>query len=169
MESKQGMRAKASAQLGLQGGHEAIEKDEFTKIKGRLELRWRAGMKDEQVEVVDNLITTVGFNMIAQRMENNNVAVLSHIAIGSGSAAPAVGDTALGTELARKAATVNRANNVLTATVTFNAGEGTGTIREVGILNASSGGTLYARTAPSAARVKTSADPLTATWTLTFS
>jgi len=80
---------------------------------------------------------------------------MTHIAVGTGDTAFAAADTTLGTEitdsgLARVAATVTRAttsttNDTVQLVTTFTV-TGTKTIKEVGILNASSTGDLGGRT-----------------------
>jgi hypothetical protein len=134
-------------------------------MKGRLQIR----LNDELVHDIDNLVVTVGKNFVASRMNGTSPAVMSHMAVGTGSTAAAVGNTALATEAARVAldsATVT--TNSITYVATFPAGTGTGALVEAGILNASSAGTLLARTVFSAVN-KGSLDVLTITWTVTVS
>jgi hypothetical protein len=106
------------------------------------------GLVKEDI-TIPNLVVTTGKNFVASRMTGSASAVMSHMAIGSGSVTPAVGDTALGTELGRVALTT--AGGVATnATVefigSFPAGTGTGAVTEAGIFNASSAGTMLCRT-----------------------
>jgi hypothetical protein len=139
--------------------------EELLKMKGRLQIR----LNDELVHDIDNLVVTVGKNFVASRMNGTSPAVMSHMAVGTGSTAAAVGNTALATEAARVAldsATVT--TNSITYVATFPAGTGTGALVEAGILNASSAGTLLARTVFSAVN-KGSLDVLTITWTVTVS
>jgi len=116
-----------------------------------------------------NLVVTTGKNYIADQLSAApNLTKMSHIAVGTGSTAPAVGNTALQTELARKAFTSSvDSANVLTMTATFNTGEAIGALAEAGIFNSSSGGTLLARTLISPVINKTTNDILSVTWTLT--
>ena len=139
--------------------------EELLKMKGRLQIR----LNDELVHDIDNLVVTVGKNFVASRMNGTSPAVMSHMAVGTGNTAAAVGNTALVTEAARVAldsATVT--SNSITYVATFPAGTGTGALVEAGILNASSAGTLLARTVFSAVN-KGSLDVLTITWTVTVS
>lgn len=139
--------------------------EELLKMKGRLQIR----LNDELVHDIDNLVVTVGKNFVASRMNGTSPAVMSHMAVGTGNTAAAVGNTALVTESARVAldsATVT--TNSITYVATFPAGTGTGALVEAGILNASSAGTLLARTVFSAVN-KGSLDVLTITWTVTVS
>lgn len=116
---------------------------------------------------VDNLVVTVGKNWIASRMTATPTA-MSHMAIGSGAVAPAVGDTALGTELGRVAlGTMSTSTNVTTYAATFPAGTGTGAITESGIFNAASAGTMLNRGTFSVIN-KGASDSLAVTWTVTI-
>lgn len=74
-------------------------------------------------------------------------SAMSHIAVGTGTTAVAVGDTELVSELLRKAASYSHSAGTtkLTIQTTFNAGEATGAITEAGICNASSGGIFFDR------------------------
>ena len=125
----------------------------------------QGNIKDEQE--VKNLVVTVGKNFIASRMKDATATAMSHMAIGTGTVAAAVGDTTLGTEVGRVAltSTTVTTNNVAYV-ATFPAGTGTGAITEAGILNASSAGTLLCRTVFSVIN-KGAADTLGITWTVT--
>jgi hypothetical protein len=116
---------------------------------------------------VPNLIVTVGKNFIASRMVGTTPAIMSHMAIGSGAVAPAVGDTALGTELGRVALSASSATGaVVTYTATFPAGTGTGAITEAGIFNAVSAGTMLNRTTFPVVN-KGASDTIAISWTVT--
>jgi len=138
------------------------------QLKGHLQIR----LNNELVRDVDNLVVTAGKGYVANRMKNDvsgGVALMSHMAIGSGTTNPAAGDTALQTQLARVSLTSTAVSNaVVTYVGTFPAGTGTGAATEAGILNASSGGTLLCRTEFNVVN-KGSADTMTVTWTVTVS
>ena len=138
------------------------------QLKGHLQIR----LNNELVRDVDNLVVTAGKGYVANRMKNDvsgGVALMSHMAIGSGTTNPAAGDTALQTQLARVSLTSSAVSNaVVTYVGTFPAGTGTGAATEAGILNASSGGTLLCRTEFDVVN-KGSADTMTITWTVTVS
>lgn len=125
--------------------------------------------KVKQRELVSNLITTVGRDSImAQLLATPGVATPTHMAIGTGAAAPAAGDTALGTELDRNALTSKtRSTNVVTMVGDWAAGDGTGAITEAGIFNAATTGTLYSRATFSVIN-KGASDTLSITWTYTL-
>lgn len=116
-----------------------------------------------------NLVVTVGKSFVASRMVGTASNVMSHMALGSGTTAPAAGDTTLGTELGRVAlAGATAASNVVTYTATFSAGTATGAVTEAGIFNASSAGTMLCRTVFSVVN-KGVDDALSVTWTITIS
>lgn len=91
-----------------------------------------------------------------------------YVAVGTGGTAPAAGDTALQTEVGRKLAnTITRSAAVITVKTHFGLPDGNGTLAEVGILNASTGGTLFARDAVSPAVVKDSSKEMLVEYTIT--
>lgn len=142
------------------------------KLTGNLQvvLRSSDGAVKEKYEI-PNVVTTVGKEYIAARMkETGRPSEMSHMAIGTGTAAAAVGDTALGSEnarvsLATAGGTIN--NNEVVYEATFGAGTGTGAITEAGILNAASSGTLLCRTVFAVIN-KGANDTLAITWTVTI-
>lgn len=114
-----------------------------------------------------NLVVTDGKEWIAGKMDDSvDPTAMSHMAIGTGSTGPVVADSTLQTENARVGLTdtVNSAAAVL-FTATFGPGTGTGVLREAGILNAASNGTLLARVT-FGAQTKNAGDTLTVNWTV---
>ena len=94
------------------------------QLKGHLQIH----LNDELVQDIDNLVVTAGKNLVASRLVGTTPAVMSHMAIGSGTTAAAAGNTALGTELGRVSLTSGSASSaVVTYVATFAAGTGTGT------------------------------------------
>ena len=135
------------------------------QLKGHLQIH----LNDELVQDIDNLVVTTGKNLVASRLVGTTPAVMSHMAIGSGTTAAAAGNTALGSELGRVSLTSGTASSaVVTYVATFAAGTGTGAVTEAGLLNASSGGTLLCRTVFSVVN-KGANDSMTVTWTVTVS
>lgn len=123
----------------------------------------------KEAKKVPNLVVTVGKNYIASRMVGTAATVMSHMAIGTGTGTPAVGDTALGTQAGIVALTAFTAStNTVTATATFAAGTGTGAITEAGIFNAASAGTLLCRTTFPVVN-KAAGDSIAITWVVTVS
>jgi hypothetical protein len=119
--------------------------------------------------LVPNLVVTVGKNYIASRMASNSATVMNHMAIGTGTATPIAGDTALGTEAGRVAlSSFSATTNAVTATATFPAGTGTGAITEAGILNGDTTGTLLCRTTFPVVN-KAASDSIAITWIITVS
>ncbi len=142
-------------------------------MKGKLNivLTGPDGKVKEQHEV-DNLVVTVGKNFIASSMAKtttNSPAAMTHMEVGTGTTAAAVGDTTLqsavsGSRVSLTSTTVT--NNNVAYVATFPAGTGTGALTEAGIFNASSSGTLLCRTVFSVIN-KGAADTLGITWTVT--
>lgn len=123
----------------------------------------------KEAKKVPNLVVTVGKNYIASRMVGTASTVMSHMAIGTGTTTPAVGDTALATQAGIVSVSAFTAStNTVTATATFPAGTGTGAITEAGIFNASSSGTLLCRTTFPVVN-KAAGDSIAITWVITVS
>jgi hypothetical protein len=134
-------------------------------MKGRLTI----AINDDVVQEIDNLVVTTGKGYVASRMKDATTGVMSHMAIGTGSTAAAVGDTALGGEAGRVALTSTAVSGAdITYVATFPAGTGTAAITEAAVLNASSSGTMLCRTV-FAVVSKQSNDSMTITWTVTAS
>lgn len=131
-------------------------------------------LQDESGQVketreIPNLVVTAGKNFIASRMVGTSANIMSHMAVGSSSTAPAAGDTVLGSELGRVALTSGTSSGaVATYVATFGTGVGTGAIVEAGIFNASSAGTLLCHTTFAVVN-KGANDTMTITWTVTIS
>lgn len=120
---------------------------------------------------VKNLVVTTGLGFIASRMKDASATAMSHMAVGTGTTAAALGQTALVTESARVALSSTTVTANATAyTATFPAGTPATltAITEAGIFNASSGGTMLCRTVFAAVN-KDVNDTLSITWTVTIS
>lgn len=117
----------------------------------------------------ENMVVTLGKQWIAKRMANQGT-VATHIGIGSSATAAALGDTALGAQLARVAMSVaggTVSGATVTYSATFGAGVGTGTVQEAGLFDAATAGTLIARTAGNVI-TKLANDVLTINWSITI-
>ena len=120
----------------------------------------------------NNMVVTAGKNSIASRAVGNTKGEITYCAVGTGIVAPVAGNTALGSELARKLISVRSVSgNVATFSTFFTTSEAIGSLTEAGLFGddatATSGtGTLFARTLIS--RTKTSNDTLTLVWSLTI-
>lgn len=123
-----------------------------------------------------NMVVTFGKNAIAQRLAGQSDAGdITYCALGTSAVAPALGDTALTTEIARKAISVRSySGNVATFQTFFTVSEANGTLREAGLFGNGVGrtasstpgsGQIYCRTAIN--RTKSSADTLTLSWAVT--
>jgi hypothetical protein len=120
-------------------------------------------------EIFKNLVVNVGKDFVASRMVAASATVMSHMAIGSGTTAPAAGDTTLDSELGRVTLASSSATGaVVTYTASFPAGTGTGAVTEAGIFNAGVAGTMLCRTVFSVVN-KGANDSMSVTWTVTVS
>ena len=143
-------------QLSMKGELSVVVRDETTGLI-------------KQSFKVPNLVVTVGKNYIASRMVGTAATVMSHMAIGTGTTTPVVGNTALVTEGGRVAlSSFTASTNTVTASATFPAGTGTGAIAEAGIFNAASAGTLLCRTTFPVVN-KEAGDSIAITWVVTVS
>jgi hypothetical protein len=139
---------------------------EIRDINGKIRDSW----------TVKNLVTTVGFAQLALLAGDASAVPFTYIAVGTSSTAVAVGDTTLTAEitdtgLARAAGTVSRvtttgANDTYQIVKTWTA-TGSKTIEEVGVLNASSAGTLLSH-ALTTSKAVVNGETLTATYKLKF-
>lgn len=122
---------------------------EFAHIKGALEIIHHKADGSVSVRRKDNLILNAGFDFIADAIGKSasRPNVMSHIAVGTGNTEVAAAQTALATELSRKAANYQHTpgTKIFTFTTTFNPGEATGAITEAGVCNAASAGTFIDR------------------------
>ena len=138
------------------------------KLTGTLKI----SLNDEIVHQCDNLVVTAGKNWVAGRFKDGSIpAEMSHMAIGSADTAPAAGNTALATELNRIALTTD-GGTVSTNTVQYDASWTSAAaayaIKEAGIFNAASGGTMLARTTFAVINKGTD-DTVSISWTITVS
>jgi hypothetical protein len=120
---------------------------------------------------IKNLVVTVGKSYIASRMKDATATAMTHMELGTGTTAAAVGDTTLQAAIAasRTALTSTTVTTTSIAYVaTFAAGTGTGAVTEAGIFNAASAGTMLCRTVFSVVN-KGAADTMSITWTITVS
>ncbi len=127
----------------------------------------QGNVKDERA--IKNLVVSAGKTFIASRMVGTSQAIMTHMAIGTGTTTPAVAQTTLTTEAGRVTlASSSSSSNAVTYTATFPAGTGTGAITEAGIFNAASAGTLLCRTTFPVVN-KAAGDSIAVTWVVTVS
>jgi len=141
-------------------------------LKGRLTVNLiAADGTTKETQEIPNLVVTTGKTFVASRMAGTSATVMSHMAIGTSSTAAAVGNTTLGSEVARVAlASTTATNNDIVYVATFPAGTPSSSagVVEAAIFNASSSGTMLCRTVFSIIN-KASTDSLSITWTITAS
>lgn len=149
--------------------------NESLKLRGDLQINVIG--KDGKVKESrheKNLVVNTGLGFIASRMEGTSAAVMSHMAVGSGTTAAAAGDTDLETILGAREAidstTANGAsgNGTVVYVSSFEASESTGAVTEAGIFNALTGGDMLCRTVFPVVN-KGADDTLSITWTITLS
>lgn len=143
-------------------------------VTGRVHLyMWDTETGEVKVdEWGENLVVTTGKNHIADQMSDQGEAAMSHMAVGTGTTAAALGDTALETELDRNALTSTTQGtggdaNKVTYVGDWPPGDGTGAITEAGIFNSASSGTMLCRRV-FAVKNKGATDSLTVTWEISF-
>jgi len=149
-----------------------IEVVEFKPVGTVLVQLFDAHMRLKDERFLDNLIVTVGKNDITdQLLASPAQAKPTHMELGTGTTAPAAGDTALQTVIgsSRVALTSKtRSTNVLTMVGDWAAGTATNAaITEAGVFNAASAGDMYSRATFTAIN-KGASDTLKITWTYTI-
>lgn len=115
-----------------------------------------------------NLVVSVGLNFIAARL-TGTPAVMSHMALGAGTAAAVLANSAVGSELGRVPLVSSAVSaNTVTYAATFLPGAATGAVTESGIFNASAAGTMLCRTVFPVIN-KGVGDTLSVSWVVTIS
>lgn len=144
--------------LGLAGRLTLTLKDETGRIKDQREVK--------------NLVVGTGLGFITSRMVGVSSAVMSHMALGSGTTTQASGDTDLESILGSRIALDGTArsgtnNETVTYTATFGPGVATGAVTEAGVFNALSSGTMLCRTTFPVVN-KQAGDTLLIAWAITL-
>ena len=124
-------------------------------------------VKDERD--LKNLVVSTGLAFIASRMKEATADVMSHMSLGTGTTAAALGNTTLETEISGSRVSLTSTTvtaNQVTYIASFAAGVGTGAVTESGIFNASSSGTMLCRTVFPVVN-KQAGDSMNVTWTVT--
>tara|TARA_R110000822_G_scaffold90670_4_gene209494 strand:+ start:7531 stop:7956 length:426 start_codon:yes stop_codon:yes gene_type:complete len=113
------------------------------KMTGHLSI----AINNEVVQEVPNLVVTDGKEYVASRMKDTTKSAMSHMGVGTGSAAALPSNAALGGQVDRVSLTSTVVSGVtITFLATFPAGTGTGAITEAGLFNQSSAGDMLCRT-----------------------
>jgi hypothetical protein len=125
----------------------------------------------KEIRKAKNLVVSAGKTYLASRAVSGSASsIMSHMAIGTGTATPGASDTALGTEAGRVTLdSGSNSANAITYTATFPAGTGTGAITEAGVFNAASAPqTMLCRTTFPVVN-KAAGDSIAVTWVVTIS
>lgn len=113
-----------------------IKKSDIVGIRGDLKFILKDVNTDkEEIKEYKNLIVNLGKYVIARLLAGDTTysGNINYGAVGTGANAPAVTDTQLQTELARKAkSNASRNNNIATITFFFNTSEANGALKEFG-------------------------------------
>lgn len=122
---------------------------------------------------IKNLVVNTGLAFIISRMVGTTKGVMSHMALGSGTAAAAAGQTDLvsmlgAREVLDSTTILGTLNEKVQYVASFEAGDATGAVTEAGLFNASAGGDMLCRTVFPVVN-KAADDMLTVTWTVTLS
>jgi hypothetical protein len=124
--------------------------NEGMKVHGELSLALRKADGQIVEKRKANMIVDAGFDLIADALGSpTRPALLSHIAVGDDNTntAAAAGQTALLSEIFRKAATYahTAGTKTFTLSTTLATGEATGALTEAGVFNADTAGTMFDR------------------------
>lgn len=127
----------------------------------------------KETRKIENLVVNSGLAFIISRMVGTAKAVMSHMALGSGTTAAAPGDTALQSQLGSRVSLdsttiAGSENEKVVYVCTFGAGAGTGAVTEAGIFNDSVAGDMLCRTVFAVVN-KAADDTMEITWTITLS
>jgi hypothetical protein len=149
--------------------------EDVIKLRGHIEASLRDIYGNELQRVSqDNTVVTVGRRWVLQQLESTDIATaqtISHLAVGTGTTAPATSDAALGGESLRKAIGTFTTSNLTSnppswrAEVSFATNEANTTLGEVGLFQSSSGGTMLARATYSTIN-KTTSNTLSISYTI---
>lgn len=144
---------------------------ESAYVKGNVHIKvFDKNKKIKEEKEIKNLVVNTGINYITDRMIGNSPAIMSHMAVGSDQTFQSAGDTALKAEITNGRvelfpAPVKPDIDKIVYEATFEPGEGTGPIREVGIFNSPTGGVMLCRTTFNVIN-KDVEDTITINWTI---
>lgn len=147
-------------------------------FKGKLKLTFK-NEKTGKIRVFkyNNMVVNTGLYAIAARLAGTDIpantkGAITYCAVGTGTNAPAAGNTDLQTELDRKQIAVRSSTNaVATFRTYFNTGEANGALKEVGLFgddatSTTDSGTLFCRA--NIDKTKTAANSLTIDWEISI-
>ena len=150
-----------------------LKKQEKLLLKGRAKLIVTDPKTGKVIKIIEskNLIVTVGKQYVADMLIDKDAAHdvgLTHQAIGTSATAPALNDTQLGAEAARKALTSkSRVGIEITLSTFFTAAESSYNIKEAGVFGHASA-SLTANTGKLLSRWLVSYDNSAGNYDLTF-
>jgi hypothetical protein len=138
------------------------------KITGALTIE----KNGEVIQRTKNLVVTSGKQWVARMMKDTD-SIMTHMEVGTSTAAAAAGNTALGSPISggRNALSISGgtvSGATITYAATWPAGDATGAITEAGIFDSASGGDMLARTVFAVVN-KAVNDTITISWTITIS
>ena len=151
--------------------------DKVKKLTGKVTLTFQNVATGKfRKYIYHNLVVDAGINSIAARLSGSDVpankkGTITYCALGTGTTAPAAGDTTLETELVRKEiSTRESTTDTATFRTFFTTDEGNGTLKEAGLFGddaseTADSGTLFCHTAID--KTKTSSETLTVDWEVT--
>jgi len=124
---------------------------------------------DILVHEVHNLVVDTGLNFICERLKEDTLAPMSHMAIGTDDTAEELTDTTLIAQLDDRVALTSTAvtDNVIEFSAIFEGDTHAGSIMEAGIFNADTSGVMLNRVTFPVVNIQ-EPDTLTIVWTLTF-
>ena len=122
---------------------------------------------------VKNLVVDAGLNILRDRIAGLSTSAVSHMAVGTGVGSVSAANTALSSETFRNNITETIATNkVMTFKMYLSStqanGGGTSTLTEIGLFNAASGPTMFARALLASSIPKSSLVTVTFTWQINF-
>ena len=122
----------------------------------------------EKVYEGENLVVEDGRAEVAKAIAGESIDMPIAMALGSDGTSPSSTDSSLYDEYYRDAVdSISRSDTTVTFDHTFSAGEGTGTVAEIGLFSSETdeSGTMFARITPSE-REKGEDDELTVVWSI---
>lgn len=139
-------------------------------IKGKVTLKLFDADGNIKEMQTANTITDLGNALVADAMSSRAIALISHMAVGTGDGSKTHASTTLTTEIARVALDsttlgTGSSDNKVTYVATFAAGIGTGALIEAGMFNATPAGTMFCFAQFSVIN-KGASDSLQLTWEL---
>jgi hypothetical protein len=146
------------------------------RLSGRVKVQLfdEKGLAKQEV-VTGNMVVNTGLYHMADQLAAKAQAAMSHMAVGTGTTAPAAGDTSLGsTQVEDRHALDSKTQgsggnaNKVTYQATWAASHATGAITEAGIFNSDTAGQMLCR-ATFPVINKGESDAMVLTWELTIS